>query len=556
MLAHLLVKDFAIVGEADIEFGPGLTAISGETGAGKSLLVDALLLLAGARGESGVVRQGAERAELFAEFRLVPPHPALDWLRAQELDEDGACQVRRVVRAEGGSRAYINGRPASIAQLKALGALLVEVHGQHEHQALLERPHQLAILDRFGGHETLLTRVAERARQWRRLGEEIARLSGSGEDLAARLELLDHQIGELERDALAPDALAELGEEHRRLANAGSLLRGTGEVMEMLDGDGGLAVLGTLARAHQHLQKLAALDARLEPIARLLDEASIQLGEASAELRRYTDALDLDPERLAEVEARLSRIHDLARKYRVPEAELTARAGALRLERERLAGSRERLDSLAQARDRALRDWEDAARALGEARTASAARLGEAVGAMLAELGMKGARFEAMLEATADADPDPQGAERVEFLFSGNPGQAPRPLRKVASGGELSRVSLAIEVAALDADDVPTMVFDEVDAGIGGAVAEVIGAKMRRLGERRQVLCVTHLAQVASQGHRHLRASKSSARGDTRTRIDALDEAARIEEIARMLGGVEVGAESRALARRMLGLRA
>jgi DNA repair protein RecN (Recombination protein N) len=556
MLAHLLVKDFAIVGEADIEFGPGLTAISGETGAGKSLLVDALLLLAGARGESGVVRQGAERAELYAEFRLVPPHPALDWLRAQELDEDGACQVRRVVRAEGGSRAYINGRPASMAQLKALGALLVEVHGQHEHQALLERPHQLAILDRFGGHEALLATVAGKAREWRRLGDEIVGLSGNDEDLAARLELLDHQIGELERDALAPDALAELGEEHRRLANAGSLLRGAGEVMELLDGEGDLAVLGILARALQQMEKLAALDARLEPVARLLDEASIQLGEASAELRRYAEAMDLDPERLTDVEARLARIHDLARKYRVPEADLTARAGALRQERERLAGSRERLDALAQARDRALTEWKEAAEALGKARAASASRLAEAVGTMLAELGMKGARFEAVLEASADQDPDPQGAERVEFLFSANPGQAPKPLRKVASGGELSRVSLAIEVAALDADDVPTMVFDEVDAGIGGAVAEVVGAKMRRLGERRQVLCVTHLAQVASQGHHHLRASKSTASGDTRTRIETLDETARVEEIARMLGGVEVGAESRALAKRMLGLRA
>jgi DNA repair protein RecN (Recombination protein N) len=552
MLAHLLVKDFAIVGEAAIDFGPGLTVVSGETGAGKSLLVDALLLLSGARGDAGVVRQGAERAELHAEFRLASPHPAVDWLREQALDEDGECQVRRVVRAEGGSRAFINGRPVTMAQLKALGEMLVEIHGQHEHQALLARPHQLAILDRFGSHEPTLTNVSQKAQEWRALGEEIEALSGSGEDVAARLALLDHQIAEIERDALPVQALAELGEEHRRLANAGSLLRGSGEVMEMLDGEGGLAVLSALARAHQHLEKLAALDPTLEPIARLLDESSIQLGEASSELRRYADALDLDPERLADAEARLSRIHDLSRKYRVAEADLLAHAHTLADDRERLSSARERLAELERARIAAETAWRESADALSRLRAEAAAELGKAVGSVLGELGMKGARFEATLEPTGLDEPDALGAERVEFQFSANPGQTPRPLRKVASGGELSRVSLAIEVAALDADDVPTMVFDEVDAGIGGAVAEVVGAKMRRLGENRQVLCVTHLPQVASQGHAHLRASKATRKGDTRTRIDALDEEARIEEIARMLGGVKVGEESRALARRML----
>lgn len=552
MLAHLLVKDFAIVGETSIEFGPGLTVISGETGAGKSLLVDALLLLSGARGDAGVVRQDAERAELHAEFRLVAPHPALEWLREQALDEENDCQVRRVVRAEGGSRAFINGRPVTITQLKELGELLVEIHGQHEHQALLARPHQLGILDRFGGHEPLLTTTAEKAREWRALGDEIKALSGKGEDVAAHLDLLDHQISEIERDALGSEALQSLGEEHRRLANSGSLLRGCGEVMEMLDGDGGLAVLSALARAHQHLDKLAPLDSRLEPVAKLLDEASIQLGEASGELRRYADALDLDPERLAEAEARLSRIHELSRKYRVAEADLMAHAATLRDERERLAGARDRLAELGRRQSDVFREWTQASAALGKARARAAATLGKAVGTVLAELGMKGARFEAALEPSGSDQPDPQGAERVEFLFSANPGQAPRPLRKVASGGELSRVSLAIEVAAVDADDVPTMVFDEVDAGIGGAVAEVVGAKMRRLGESRQVLCVTHLPQVASQGHAHLLASKANRGSDTRTRIESLDPTARVEEIARMLGGVKIAEESRALAKKML----
>jgi len=551
MLRSLYVKDFAIVGEADIAFGPGLTVVTGETGAGKSLLVDALLLLAGARADAGVVRAGCERAELAAEFDLADAPPALAWLRAEELDEGDACQLRRVIRSEGSSRAWINGRPVTLAQLDALSARLIEIHGQHEHQALLDRTRQLYLLDAFADHAELLGRVGALARQWCAIGQEMARLTGDA-DHGERLALLDHQLAELDRHALGSEQLAALDEAHRRLANAGQLLQGASGIAELLDGDSEFALRRSLARAHGELQRLGPLDPRLAPIAELLDAALIQLGEAGDQLARYQDSLELDPDRLAEVEAQLAKLHELARKHRVPMAELKGHAGTLRAEAERLRDAGSALERLGRQRDAVARDYAAAARELSTSRRAAAERLGTAVTALMGELGMAGGHFAVQLDANPRAEPDPQGDERCEFLVSANPGQPPRALRKVASGGVLSRISLAIEVAALGLDDVPCMVFDEVDTGIGGGVAEVVGQKLRRLGNRRQVLCVTHLPQVAAQGHRHLCVSKSSDSGLTTTRIDALDAGARREELARMLGGIEITRESLAHARRML----
>ncbi|KAB2900339.1 MAG: DNA repair protein RecN [Dokdonella sp.] len=551
MLKSLYVKDFAIVGEAEVTFGPGLTVVTGETGAGKSLLVDALLLLAGARGEALLVRQGCERAELSAEFDLADRADLRQWLVAEELDEQGACQLRRVIRSEGSSRAWINGRPVTLGQLKQLAAGLIEIHGQHEHQALLERSQQLALLDDFGGHAPMLAEVADLARQWHALGARMAELS-QGADATARVEWLTHQVEELERHALAAAPLAELEAEHRRLANAGELLRGCAQLGERLDGEDELALLHLVARAHAEATHLATLDARLAPLAELLDSAQIQLGEAGDTLARYQSALELDPERLADAEARLGKLHELARKHRVRMDELPVLGERLRTELEELRGASTRIADLAAQREVLAASHAQAAQRLTQARTATATRLGTAVSALMAELGMAGGRFEVALEPTCASEPDPQGSERVEFLVSANPGQSPRPLRKVASGGELARISLAIEVAALGSDAIATMVFDEVDSGIGGAVAEIVGHKLRALGARRQVLCVTHLAQVAAQGHAHLRVAKASDGEATHIRIDTLDAAAREEEIARMLGGIQITRETRAHARQML----
>jgi DNA repair protein RecN (Recombination protein N) len=551
MLTSLYVRHFAVVEEAEIAFGAGLTVVSGETGAGKSLLVDALMLLAGARADSGMVRAGSDRAELTAEFDLSDLPEARDWLRREELDEDDTCQLRRVIRAEGSSRAWINGRPASAGQLGELATLLVEIHGQHEHQALLSRAHQLELLDAYAGNETLASQIRELAQQWRDLGVRFRKLSG-GDDREQRIELLGHELGELEKWALPPAELTDLEASHKRLANAGRLAEGAGGVVELLDGESEFALRRALGRAQLEMSKLAALDDKLAPWLELLDNASIQLSEAVDGLGRYAMDVDLDPDRYADVDTHLTRLHELSRRHRVPVPELHDKAASLRAELDELEGAGDALEKLATQRQRLQERYDETAATLSQARHDAAARLGSEVSALMTELGMSGGRLVVELETSADKEPDPQGRERCELLVSANPGQPPRPLRKVASGGELARISLAIEVATLGKDTVGTMVFDEVDTGIGGAVAEVVGQKLRALGGQRQVLCVTHLPQVAAQGHAHLRVSKASDGESTRTQIEKLDAGGRRDELARMLGGVEITRETRAHAKQML----
>lgn len=551
MLTSLYVRHFAVVEEAEITFGPGLTVVSGETGAGKSLMVDALMLLAGARADSGMVRAGADRAELAAEFDLTELPEARAWLEREELDDDGHCQLRRVIRAEGSSRAWINGRPANASQLGELAALLVEIHGQHEHQALLSRGHQLALLDAYAGNEATLGEVRSLAAEWREVGARIRKLSG-GEDRDRQLELLRHEVAELEQWALPPEELAELEASHKRLSNAGRLAEGAAGVVDMIDGDSEFALCRVLGRTQAELARLAAIDDRLQPLLELVDNATIQLGEAADDLGRYAQDVDLDPERFTQVDTHLARLHELGRRHRLPTADLHDKLVALRAELAELEGAGEALDALEARRDKLQQQYANAADALGTRRRDAATRLAAEVSALMGELGMAGGTLAIELEPAGGGDPDPQGRERCELLVSANPGQPPRPLRKVASGGELARISLAIEVATLGKDTVGTMVFDEVDTGIGGAVAEVVGQKLRSLGTRRQVLCVTHLPQVAAQGHAHLQVSKHSDGQTTATLIKALDGAGRQAELARMLGGVEITAATRAHARQML----
>jgi len=557
MLQTLFVKDFAIVGEADIGFEPGLTVVTGETGAGKSLMVDALLLLAGQRADAGVVRHGSERAELIADFDLADAPAAKQWLADEEFDDEGSCQLRRVIRAEGASRAWINGRPATLAQMQALAERLIEIHGQHEHQALLDKASQLALLDAFGGHDASLQPVAALAARWREIDARMRELQGD-HDHSERIALLSHQVEELDRHALEPADLDALNELHKRLANAGNLIQGTSALAELLDGDGEFSLLRLMHRAQSEIARLAQTDPGLAATGELLDAAGVQLDEANSALLRYRDALDLDPDKLAEAETQIAKLHELGRKHRLPVGQLKTHAQTLREELEALQGAGAALEKLERERSSVERDYRTAAAKLSEARAATAKTLSKNVSALMSELGMAGGRFEVEIEPLEKTAPDAQGLERVEFLVSANPGQPARALRKVASGGELSRISLAIEVAALGTDDasadaIATMVFDEVDTGIGGAVAEVVGQKLRRLGRHRQVLCVTHLPQVAAQGHRHLRVAKSSDGKSTQTQIESLDGAERRDEIARMLGGVEITRETLAHAKQMLG---
>ena len=550
MLRHLAIRDFAVVSSTELEFGPGLTVISGETGAGKSLLVDALDFLSGSRADSGIVRHGAERAELSAQFDLRDAPDAAAWLRDAELDEGGECQLRRTLRADGGSRAWINGRPVTLAQLAELAGRLVEIHGQHEHQALLSRSSQLALVDAYGRHDDEVDAVRTAAQTWSALVRERDMLSNQG-DVSDRIAWLEHQLGELQRESLEPDAIADLVASHRRHAHSASLISTCETAVARLAGDEGPALARQLQQIRGELARQAEHEPRLIEVDAMLDSAAIQIDEALSLLEQVRADLDLDPTAFEELDRRLGRLHDLARKHRATPETLAAQRDVLMSELQALQRAGERLRTLDAEIAEATATWQASAAALRARRTSAAAAMSEATTALIAELGM-GGRFEVALDAADTHKPDPQGSERVEFLVAANAGQPPRPLRKVASGGELSRISLAIEVAALGLDAVPTMVFDEVDTGIGGAVAEIVGQKLRALGAKRQALCVTHLPQVAAQGHAHYRVSKAEREGVTQSAVQALDAKAREEELARMLGGVEVSKEARAAARRLL----
>ena len=554
MLTHLSIKQFAVVTEAELVFGPGMTVISGETGAGKSLLVDALSLLSGQRADTAVVRHGAERAELSGEFDLADAPAAAAWLEAQELDnadDPGQCLLRRVIRADGGSRAWINGRPVTLAQLSALAALLVEIHGQHEQQALLTRPSQLSLLDAFGRTTAELEAVGDAAAAWSALLEERRELLGRG-DVSDRIDWLQHQFDELEDEELEPESVARLLADHRRQAHAGDLVAGCEAALASLSGGEAGSLYDAIHQVRSTLQRVSEHEPRLGEVDGMLEAAAIQLEEASTLLDRISSDLELDPGRMEALEQRLARLHELARKHRVGPEDLLDQRSRIADELASLREAGDRLEALDDEIRKAQARWREAAGVLGAKRRAAAVELSRATTALIGGLGMEGGRFEVQVEAV-DADrPDPQGAERVEFLVAANPGQPARPLRKVASGGELSRVSLAIEVAAQGLDAVPTMVFDEVDAGIGGAVADIVGRRLRTLATGRQVLCVTHLPQVAAHGHGHYRVSKAARAGITRSQVQKLAAPERAEELARMVGGAALTEEALAAARRLL----
>jgi DNA repair protein RecN (Recombination protein N) len=540
MLMNLQVRDFAIVEKIDIEFDSGMTVLTGETGAGKSILVDALGLVLGERGSAQLVRDGAKRAEFAAEFDVSGLEPVCVWLENNALDMDGDCLLRRVINADGRSRAFINGNAVPISQLKSLGELLLDIHGQHFHQSLARRPIQRDLLDHYGGLLDQRAETATRYSSWIAVAERLKSLQEADADRASRLDLLTFQLQELESLATTEGESDKLNVERKKLQNSGRLADGVTAALDALIDSETRNANGLIAEATRSISVLAEFDSSLEPLLEILNSASIQVTEATESLRRYGDDIDMDPQRRDWVEERLDALQAIARKHRVTPNELPALHIRLSTELDELTNSAERGRELEKQAASLREDFLVTANCLSAARTKAGKAFAAAVTEAMSGLGMPGGTFEIALKQLEEESARPWGIDDVEFLISANPGQKPQPLAKIASGGELSRMSLAIQVIASDGSEIPTMVFDEVDSGVGGGVAEMVGRRLQEICESRQVLCVTHLPQVASLADQHFRISKVSDGKSTRTGLQVLRKDERIEELARMLGGVEI----------------
>jgi DNA repair protein RecN (Recombination protein N) len=548
MLTHLQLRDFVLVDQAELELKPGLTALTGETGAGKSIVVDALLLIAGGRA-GDVVRQGAERAEVAASFDALPA-AAKAWLEAQSIDLDGDLVLRRVIGADGRSRAYVNGQVVPIQALRELAELLIDIHGQQEFQRLVNRGAQRDMLDEHVD-PVLLQAVSELYQRYRDCRRSLESLKAAAENRDARLELLRYQLTELKEEVTSAADIEALFADQKRVAGRGRLASAAQSALTAAYESDADSAHDLLARAHAALRNVADLDPELTPAATLLAEAMINTQEAAHALRHYLDVLDIDPARQEEIERHAAALEALARKHRISVPELPEQLVRSEQELNSLDHAQESLAALELELGGLGRDYRAQALRLTEARNSAAKSLGGRVTELMQALGMAGGQFSVKL-SPSDAQFAAQGSDDIEFLVSANPGQALKSLAKVASGGELSRISLAVQVAAAAKTSALCMVFDEVDAGIGGAVAEIVGRQLRELGERAQVLCVTHLPQVASQAHSQFRVSKLSDGKITRTAVKPLGRAERVDEIARMLGGIDITDQARAHAREML----
>ena len=545
MLRALHIRDFVIVTEADISFDQGFTVFSGETGAGKSILIDALALTLGGRADSSVLRTGASRAEISAVFDT--PDTLVSWLTEHDLHAEHELILRRVIDSQGRSRAYVNGSVVTATQLREIGEYLIDIHGQHAHQSLLRAESQRDLLDAHGNHQTLRHDVQSAWKAWRAVERQRALSEQDASTLAAARDKLDWQLAELDRLAIQAGEWGEISTEHTRLANGQALLDGAAQTLATLDDDEN-ALHQRLSQAVHRISQLLKHDPNLQTVHDALDSASIAVNEAISDLNTYLSHAELDPQRLANAEERMRVIFDMARKFKIEPDQLFALHEKLRTERATLdtAHDTEALKIQAQALETA---YCQASLALSRARKAAAIELSELVTQAMQTLAMQGGVFSA---SVSDAAPAAHGQDLVEFLVAGHAGTSLRPLAKVASGGELARISLALSVIASRAARVPTLIFDEVDSGIGGAVAEVVGNLLRELGARHQVLCVTHLPQVAARGQQHFQVSKKMVDQTTASRITLLESQGRIEEIARMLGGVKITATTLQHAKEML----
>jgi DNA repair protein RecN (Recombination protein N) len=552
MLSLIRIKNYAVIDEVEVEFAPGFSVLTGETGAGKSILVDALGLALGDRADANTVRHGTDRAEISAVFECPDEHASIAWLRERGLDDGDSCTLRRLVTNEGRSRAFVNNQPVTLSDLKSLGSLLLDIHGQHAHQSLLDAANQRELLDAHGGHEHAVADVARKHAEWKELESRLTARQAAGSERAAQLELLRFQAGELEQLALEPGEPERLHAERDRLANIDRLIGGVSGALEAIYELENASAYSLVARGAQELASLVDHDPQLREPTERLAAVEIELRELASDLSRYRDRIEADPERLEWVENRLAKTRTLARRHGVAEPELPGMVAELKRRIAELDDSQEAMDALEHRVDEAMRGYFAAAEKLSAARRKQAPLLSRLVSAQLGELGMPHGQFQVDLQPKPRERADATGLERIEFQIRLNPGQPFGPLERVASGGELSRISLAIEVVRSGASPVLTFVFDEVDAGIGGGVAEIVGRRLSQLSSRLQVLCVTHLPQVASCGQRHYRVIKLTDGKSSRTNVRSLSGEERVEELSRMLGGIEITERARAHAAEMI----
>ena len=552
MLKNLTIIDLAVVKSLDLDINQGMSVLTGETGAGKSILLTALGLALGDRADSGYVRPGCKRAEINLDFDLSDAAQAQHWLQANDLDDGTDCLIRRVVNQDGRSKAYINNRPVTLQALQELSEKLVEIHGQHAHLTLLNPDEQRRLLDAFAKNESLVDELNSCYRQWQQSNKELSALIKASVDQTEREELLRYQIEELQQLDLEHFDYAALSEEHSKLANLGQILQTGQSLVDRLYENDQLSVNKLLTHSVVELNQLAIFAPELNEICSLLTEAQIQAEEAALQLRRFLEAQDANPEHMEQIENQLLIIHNLSRKHHVSPNELPEKRSKLIQELDSLTHSSERIEELTQNVQQLFERYHQLAAQLSQQRQQAGTKLQLQISAMIKELGMPQGEFLVNISPLETNTPKLQGQDVITFLVSANPGLPPKSLAKVASGGELSRISLAIQVTTANDKTTPTMVFDEVDSGIGGGIAEIVGQKLRSLSHNRQVLCVTHLPQVAAQAHYHLYVQKNQQTDITSSQVRLLSEKERVEEIARMLGGINITAHSLAHAQEML----
>ncbi|WP_347987906.1 DNA repair protein RecN [Methylomonas sp. AM2-LC] len=552
MLANLNIIDLAVVDALDLNLEQGMSVLTGETGAGKSILLTALGLALGDRADSGYVRPNCKRAEVNIEFELADAPQALQWLLDKELDDDQQCLIRRTISDDGRSKAYINNRPVNLQTLQELSRLLVEIHGQHAHLTLQDNEEQRRLLDDFANNQTLLEQLNSSYQNWKQAHKELQHLIKTSSEQTEREELLRYQLEELQQLDLDEYDFQAIADEHHKLANLGKILSVGQQQLDVLYDNDQHSVAEMLGHCLHGIQELSQYAHELTEISSLLTEAEIQVSEAAQQLRRFLENQQADPQQFAYLEQQIAVIQSLSRKHKTAPEALPQLAAQLAAELNNLSHSSERIESLSVDSQRFLADYQALSQQLSQRRQQAAAELQQRISATIKELGMPHGEFLVNVTPAYHSEPQRNGQDGIDFLVTTNPGLPAKPLGKVASGGELSRISLAIQVTTSPDKTTPTMIFDEVDSGIGGGIAEIVGQKLRSLSKNRQVLCVTHLPQVAAQANQHLFVAKNQKASITSSTVRRLSDEERVNEIARMLGGITITENTLAHAKEML----